>query len=299
MSLAPVKEKIISIQKRSIPILFIAPTLIVILFVIIYPLFYSFFLTFHKFTIGMDSPRYIGLRNYVSLFSDTRLLHSLYLSIAFTCIALILEFLIGLGLALLVDKVIRGRSMIISILIIPMGVMPVVIGLVWRMLYHPSYGVVNHVLTTLGFKGPLWLASTRWALPALILSDIWQWTPYIFLVILAGLQSLPKEPFEAAKIDGASSWQMFHQVCFPLLRPVILVVLLLRAMDLIKEFDKVYTLTGGGPGSATEIMSYYVYKIGFKYFKMGYGATCSFLILFVIAALSFILIKTWSSKVEL
>lgn len=299
MNLTPVKEKIISKQKRYIHILFIAPTLIAIFLIIIYPLFYSFLLTFHKFTIGMDSPRYIGLRNYVSLFSDTRLLHSLYLGIVFTCIALVLEFLIGLGSALLVDKMIRGRSIIISILIIPMGVMPVVVGLVWRMLYHPNYGVVNHVLTTLGFEGPQWLASTRWALPALILSDIWQWTPLIFLVILAGLQSLPKEPFEAAKIDGASSWQMFHQICFPLLRPMILVVLLLRAMDLIKEFDKVYTLTGGGPGSATEIMSYYVYRVGFKYFKIGYGATCSFLVLFLIAVLSFILIKILPSEVEL
>lgn len=204
-----------------------------------------------------------------------------------------MEFGAGLGLALLLIRQIAGRKLFSVLFLIPMMVVPVVVGMVWRLLYHTSYGLVNFFLRLCRISpGVDWLGDASAALFAIIIADIWQWTPLMFLILLGGLLSLPKEPYEAAQLDGASATQIFRYVTVPLLKSIMAIALLLRTIDAFKMFDKIWMLTQGGPGLATENTPLYIYYKAFRYFDMGYAAALSYILLLIVSVIATFLLKS-------
>lgn len=173
---------------------------------------------------------------------------------------------------------------------------PVVVGIIWRLMYNPDLGMLNYFLTLFGFSPVNWTGMPGTALPSVMMADIWEWTPFMALIMLAGLHALPRGPFEAASVDGASWWQTLRYVTLPLLSPAMLVALLIRLMDSFKTFDLIFVLTQGGPGMSTEILNYYTYRYGFKFFHMGYASALSWLLVVVVTIISLILIRTIRSR---
>ena len=222
-------------------------------------------------------------------FFQTALVHTIVYAVA----ALTCEFLLGLGLALLLNQKLRGRGLFRASLLVPMMLPTVVVGVVWRLLLHPNFGAINGTLKQIGIniENLTWTASPRLAFLAVIAVDVWQWTPFVFLVLLAGLQAIPQEPYEAALIDGSTRWQTFRHVTLPLLKPAILIVLLLRTMDLLRVFDQIFILTEGGPGFATEMISLYIYRTAFRFFDFGYAAAMSFMLLALTNVVSVVYLK--------
>jgi multiple sugar transport system permease protein len=264
----------------SLPYLLIAPTVAVLVALSIYPLLYAIKVAFQT---GSGESAQWTLANFTRLAADSFFLSALWHTLIYATVALTFEFLLGLGLAVLLDRPLRGRSVFRAILLIPMMLPPVVVGVVWRLMLNPDFGAVNGTLKSVGINTDAltWTASPKLALLSVIAVDIWQWTPFMFLVLLAGLQAIPHEPYEAAMIDGASAWQTFLHVTLPMLRPAILIALLLRTMDLLRVFDQIFILTEGGPGFATETVSLYIYRSAFRFFDFGYAAAMSFVLLIV------------------
>ena len=262
----------------SLPYLLIAPTVAVLVALSIYPLFYSIKISLQ--TGSGEAVRWT-FANFARLASDKFFLEALAHTFIYAFVALTFEFLLGLGLAVLLDRSLRGRTLFRSALLIPMMLPPVVVGVVWRLMLNPDFGAVNGTLKSAGVntEALTWTASAALALASVIAVDIWQWTPFMFLVLLAGLQAIPQEPYEAAVIDGSSTWQTFRHVTVPLLKPAILIALLLRTMDLLRVFDQIFILTQGGPGFATETVSLYIYRTAFRFFDFGYAAAMSFVLL--------------------
>jgi multiple sugar transport system permease protein len=197
-----------------------------------------------------------------------------------------MEMVIGMTLALSITRNTRFQQICRSILLIPMMITPVVLSLMWKYMYNPEYGIFNYFLYFLKIEGPIWLGEPSPALPAVIMVDIWQWTPFVFLLLFSGIASLPPDVFEAAQVDGATGFQTFRNITLPLVTPFLLVALLIRFMDSFRIFDTIYVLTKGGPANATETLSIYTYKVGFNYFNMGYAATLSYIILVIITIAS-------------
>ena len=264
--------------ERALPYLLLAPTLAVLVALSIYPLFYSIRVAL-QMRSGVNA--YWSLGNFTRLISDRFFLDALGHTFIYAAASLTLEFLIGLGLALLLNRELRGRSFFRAALIIPMMLPPVVVGVIWRLMLNPDFGAINGTLKSLGIKTEslTWTASPKLAFVSIIAVDVWQWTPFMFLVLLAGLQAIPQEPYEAALVDGAGAWQTFRDITLPLLKPAILIALLLRTMDLLRVFDQIFILTEGGPGFATETISLYIYRAAFRFGDFGYAAAMSFVLL--------------------
>ncbi|HSE26088.1 MAG TPA: sugar ABC transporter permease [Pyrinomonadaceae bacterium] len=273
----------------------IAPALAVLLSLSIYPLIYSV-----QISLQTDSPAgpVWGLGNFERLLMDHFFWDAMAHTLIYAVAALLVEFFLGFGLALLLNSSIRGRRFFRATLLIPMMLPTVVVGVVWRLMFNPNFGTINGVLRQLGVNTEqlTWTASPRLALAAVIAVDVWQWTPFVFLVLLAGLQAIPQEPYEAARVDGSSSWQTFRHVTLPLLKPAILIVLLLRTMDLLRVFDQIFILTEGGPGFATETVSLYIYRAAFRFTDFGYAAAMSFVLLIITNLISTVYIRLLQSR---
>ncbi len=203
-----------------------------------------------------------------------------------------IETLLGLGIALLLNDEFRGRGAVRTIIVFPLMISPVVVGLIWRFMYNTDRGMLNYFLHLLGIDIVDWLGRQATALPAVMLADIWEWTPFIALILMAALQALPDEPFEAALIDGANSWQMFRYLTYPMIRPALMVAILIRTMDAFKIFDTIYVLTLGGPGVSTQVIGLYTYKWGFKFFQMGYASALSYLMILMLVIVGNIVVFT-------
>lgn len=275
---------------RRLPYLFLAPAVAVLFSLSIYPLIYSL-----SVSLQVESAEGVrwSLGNFQRLFSDNFFLTAMGHTFVYAASALTFEFLLGLGLALLLNSQIRGRAVFRASLLVPMMLPAVVVGVVWRLMSNPNFGAINGTLKGFGVdtESLTWTASPRLALLSVIVVDIWQWTPFVFLVLLAGLQAIPQEPYEAAKIDGSSQWQTFRYVTLPLLKPAILIALLLRTMDLLRVFDQIFILTEGGPGFATETISLYIYRTAFRFFDFGYAAAMSFVLLAITNVISVVYIR--------
>jgi multiple sugar transport system permease protein len=267
---------------RTFAYLLIAPTLAVLLALSIYPLFYSI-----KVSLQSEAGHW-SLQNFSRLAGDGFFLTALAHTFTYSSVALTIEFLLGLGLALLFNSQIRGRSVFRALLLVPMMLPAVVVGVVWRLMLNPNFGAINGTLKGLGANTDAltWTASPKLAMASVIIADVWQWTPFVFLILLAGLQAIPQEPYEAALIDGSSGWQTFRHVTLPLLKPAILIALLLRTMDLLRVFDQIFILTEGGPGFATETVSLYIYRTAFRFSNFGYAAAMSFVLLIITNVIS-------------
>lgn len=272
------QKPFLSGRDGALPFLLIAPTVAVLLALSIYPLIYAIKVSFQ---VGGGSAARWSFDNFTRLASDSFFLAALGHTFVYAAVALTFEFLIGLGLALLLDRPLRGRGLFRALLLIPMMLPPVVVGVVWRLMFNPSFGAINGTLQSAGVPTDnlTWTATPTLALASVIAVDVWQWTPFVFLVLLAGLQAIPQEPYEAAMIDGSSPWQTFRHVTLPLLKPAILIALLLRTMDLLRVFDQIFILTEGGPGFATETVSLYIYRTAFRFSDFGYAAAMSFVLL--------------------
>jgi multiple sugar transport system permease protein len=208
-------------------------------------------------------------------------------------VAVLIELALGFSIAMVLFHHLQRRRLVLTLLMVPMMLAPVAIGLIWKLLLQGDFGMMTYYLRWVGLLGDqeVLLSNPDLVLPTIIAIDIWQWTPFVVLVMLAGLMSLPREPFEAAIMDGARPLQIFRDITLPLLRPVIALVVLLRGIDAFKEFDKVFILTGGGPGTATELLSIYTYRMNFKNWDLGYGAACAFMVYFVVLILCSIFYK--------
>ncbi|MBI1774772.1 MAG: sugar ABC transporter permease [Proteobacteria bacterium] len=263
----------------------VAPTAAMMLAILGLPLMFSLFVSFHDWDLTRIPNRleWAGLQNYVELVAGIETWRALQFTLIYTVACVGGEFVLGLVLALLLHHAPVGRQMFTAILVLPMMMTPIVSGLVWRLMYNPTYGVINQ---SLGLGNVLWLGEVDSAVLAVIIATIWQNTGFVMILLLAGLQSLSKEPFEAARIDGASAWQSFRYVMLPLLAPTILVVLLIRTIFEFRAFDVIWILTQGGPAGATEALSLLNFRMGFRYFAIGPAAALSWIMLAATAVLS-------------
>ncbi|UCE55918.1 MAG: sugar ABC transporter permease, partial [Desulfobacterales bacterium] len=190
------------------------------------------------------------------------------------------EMIFGIAIAFLLNGLRWFKGIVRGLLLLPLAAAPAAVGLIWRYMYHPDFGVYNGIMSMFGLPERNWLGSTTLALPSVMVFDIWQWTPFVAIITLAGLQSLPKEPFEAAELDGASIWQVHRRITFPMLAPVLTLVFVLRSIDAIRLYDPIVMLTHGGPGTATETLTYYLYRIGLKFFRLDQASAMSILFLY-------------------
>ena len=259
-------------MKKSAYLYFAVPSLLLLGIIVFYPLGYSFWVSFFSYYLPSPPPHFVGFKNYISTILSTDLLHALIVTLSFTGGAVSIQFVLGFIIALLLDKVGVGRRILTTIIFLPEMVTPVVAGLILRWMFIPEWGMVNYFLGLLGIQGPAWLTHPSYALLAVILADVWQYTPFSAVVLLAGLQALPQECMEAAVVDGASRFKMLWHIILPLLKPVILFVIIIRTMDAFRVFDKVFVMTGGGPGTVTEMITVYNYRLTFRMLRIGQGA---------------------------
>jgi len=251
-----------------------------------YPLGYALVTSLYRLNLARQIDVFVGLGNYVAALHDDLFWSALRVTFEFTIVSTAIEFALGMALALALYRRPRFQNVIRTVVLIPMFMAPVVVGLDWSFIYDPSFGPLNWLLGVFGVPPQTWLGSGRLALPALIAVDVWQQTGVMFVILLAGLQAISPEYWEAAAIDGAGSWTSFRHVTWPLLLPSTVVALTLRTMFALRTFDLMWVTTGGGPGVATQTLSVYMYKVGFSQFDLGYANTLSVLLLLVIGAVS-------------
>jgi multiple sugar transport system permease protein len=265
--------------------LLMAPAMIVLLAVNIYPFLYALYISAHTFTLGRPTPpRYIGLSNYADLLSDDRFINAMWVSFKFVGIAVTIEFLLGLTLAFVFNARPRGLATLRKISILPIMVMPLASGLVWFYILNENFGVLNWFAILLGALHRIrFLTDGTLAILSIALADAWQWTPFVMLVMFAALQSVPEYVYEAATMDGLSRWQTFWRVTLPLLRPAIWVVLILRIVDAFRMIELIYLMTRGGPGGATETLSWYIYSTGFLDQDLGSAAAQAVVMIIVVS----------------
>jgi len=283
-------------RKRATPYAYMAPTMIWLLVFMIYPLIFALVMAFKKFKLmkGLTLWKmpWNGFNNFIDAFNDPYFLLSLEKTVIILVVAVTIEFLLGFLIAWLLNKKqVRWDFIWIALILTPMMMPLIASGNLWRMLLDVRWGAVNAVVMFLGFKPIDFLGTAKWALPAVILVEIWQWTPFVVITLLAGLRSVPEEPREAAMVDGASHWQTFTRVILPHMQGQIMIVLLIRSMDVVKTFDVVYALTFGGPGQSTTVATFYLYRQAFTQFKLGYGAALSWLIFIMVYLISYVILK--------
>jgi multiple sugar transport system permease protein len=267
------------------PWIMVLPSLCVMLAVVIFPLLYSLRLSFIQWDALVPGQKFVGFKNFVQVLLDKRFLASLIHTGVLLAGIITIEFLLGFLLALCLLEEFKLKKLVTATFILPVTIIPTVTGFIWKLMLDARYGPINHMLSIM-FRRDVqytWLAHTNTAYLSLIITDVWQWTPFMILVLLAGLVALPKDTLEAADIDGASEWQKIRFVTLPMLKPVIVVALLIRSLDLLKLFDIVFAMTQGGPGTSTETLSYYIYRNGFEYFRMGYTAAMSYVVLVIVS----------------
>ena len=285
------------IKEKHIPILFLLPCIVTLLAITIFPLVYSLSISLTNYELGRPIElRFVGLENYWTiLFEDSRFLIAISNTFIFVASTITIQFFFGLALALVLNRSFKGRSFIVAVVLLPMMIVPVATGYIWWMLYDVSYGPFNYILEVAKLtthEAPVkWLADPSLSLLCVIVTDCWQYTPFMMLVLLAGLQSIPVEPYEAAQIDGAGRWQTFRHITLPLLRSAIAVAILIRTIDAFKIFDLVYLMTYGGPGTSSEVASFYTYLNGFRFFRMGYASALSYIILLIVTLFTTIFLR--------
>jgi len=270
--------------------------MVTLLGITVFPLLYELRLAFSSWelTISAES-EFVGLQNFSEiLFKDTRFWSSMRVTTILLVLGVAVQLSLGTVLALLLNRLHSWRTPLVSVLLIPVMIAPVVAGFQFRMIYHDQFGPINYLFELLTFgkwRGFAWIADPKVALTAVMLTDIWQWTPFLMLIVLAGLQSISPGLYEAARVDGATPWNSFWYITVPLLLPFVVIGILIRAMDCFKLFDIIYLVTGGGPGNVTETVSFYTYLQGFKFFSLGYTAAMAFVQLVVIIVIAQIFLR--------
>ncbi|MFB3040177.1 MAG: carbohydrate ABC transporter permease [Candidatus Poribacteria bacterium] len=287
------------LSDHQIKIAFIMPTMILLILMNIFPLLWSLYLSFHRYRASMPNrpAKFIGVQNYARLLSDPEVWGYFRTTAYFVVVAVVAQFLIGFGLALLLNREFRYKGFITTLILLPMMLSPVVVGLFWRFLFaSDSSGLINYFLTPLlnlfNAQPIRWTTDPNIAMIAVVIVDTWMWSPFMMLISLAGLSAVPKYLYEAADVDRASGWFKFRWITLPMVSPLLLIALLFRTMDAFKMFDIVYVLTReGGPGTVTETVSMNLYKLAFRNFNTGKACAMAYILLIIIVALSNIYVK--------
>jgi multiple sugar transport system permease protein len=278
----------IGLQERGARLAFLMPAVILILLFSIFPLIFSFVLAFMSWDLSRleGGAFFIGLGNFVTLVNDARFWNTARVSLIFVVGAVMLEYVLGLGVAILLNQRIRFRRFFVVAFLLPMMLTPAAVAYAGRMLFNEGMGPINDIIQLLGGPQIPWFSNSTLALPSLMLLDAWEWTPFMMIVLFAGLQSLPPEVDEAARVDGANSWQLFRHITFPMLAPVSITAVLIRGLEAFKLFDIVTVMTGGGPGTATEPVTLYAYRVGMKNGNLGYASAIAYALLVMVIIFS-------------
>ena len=259
--------------ERNLRYLFPLPALLFVVVLMVFPVCYTFFLSFTDWTLTSGRPlSIVGLKSYLSVLKEPRFLEALGRTFYFTFAAVIVEMVLGTSLALILNRSFRGKGVVKTLLLLPLVATPVAVGIVWNLFYDPTIGILNYVLSILNLPQSGWVSESKSVMPALIIVDIWQWTPMITIIVLAGLAGLSSEPYESAKVDGANAYQILSKITLPMLMPTILTAVILRSIDALKTYDIIYSMTGGGPGYSSENLNILAFKYSFEYFRMGQSA---------------------------
>ncbi|MBI1775165.1 MAG: sugar ABC transporter permease [Proteobacteria bacterium] len=276
--------------RRYIP--FVWPALIVIAAVIVFPWLFTLWMSVQDWKVG-ETPSFAGLDNYALLFGDPRFLESIGHTLYFTLLAVALPVFFGTLAALIFHQNFPLRGFLRGIFIMPMMATPVAVALVWTMMFHPQLGVLNYLLSQIGLPPQMWVYAADTVIPSLVMVEIWHWTPLVMLIVLGGLAALPTEPYESARIDGASQWQMFRHITYPLVLPFIVVAVIIRTIDALKAFDTIFVISQGGPGTASETINIYLYLQAFAFYKIGYASAVVvvFFVLIVMLALCLLYVR--------
>jgi multiple sugar transport system permease protein len=276
-------------RRRRNYFLFIAPALVVVGAVIIFPWLYTIWMSAFDWTIG-STAHYVGLGNYEKIFTSQRfgeaVLHTFY----FTALAVIAPLVIGTWAAMVFHREFPFRGVLRGIFIMPMMATPVAVALVWTMMFHPQQGVLNYLLSLVGLPPSLWVYSPTLVIPSLVLVEVWHWTPLVMLIVLGGLAALPTEPYESARLDGATEWQLFRYITLPLVAPFVLVAAVIRTIDALKAFDTIYVITGGGPGTASETINLFLYLQAFAFYNIGTASAVVVVFFVIVLAMALLLL---------
>jgi multiple sugar transport system permease protein len=286
-----------SYTERNLQILFPLPAVVFIGLLMVFPILYTLYLSFTNWnlTSGME-PSFVGLNSYLRVFSEPRFLHALGRTFTFTVFAVAIEVVLGVAIALILNRAFIGKSVAKLLLLLPLVATPVAVGIVFNLFYDPTIGLLNFALHALGLPQGRWVSSENSVIASLVLVDVWQWTPMITLIVLAGLAGLSEEPVEAARVDGASDWQILRFVTIPMVMPVILTAMILRLIDALKTFDIIFAMTGGGPGYASETLNIMGFKYSFEYFRMGQSSVILVALFLVVLLCSLGIMKLRASS---
>jgi multiple sugar transport system permease protein len=264
---------------------FVAPAMVVVLAVIIFPWAYTIWMSLHEWKVG-SPPTFVGLANYFRLPTDIRFVESIGHTLIYTALSVALPLLFGTLAAVVFNTRFPMRGFFRGLFIMPMMATPVAIALVWTMMFHPQLGILNYLLSLVGLPPSLWVFHPLTAIPSLVLVETWQWTPLVMLIVLGGLAAIPAEPYESARIDGATTWQTFRYISLPLITPFLLIAAMIRMIDAVKSFDIIFAITQGGPGTATETINLYLYSVAFVYYDVGYASAIVVVFFALIVALA-------------
>jgi multiple sugar transport system permease protein len=288
----------LGLDRRLTPYVFAAPAVLVMLFGLLYPVVEALRLSFYEVRLGeqVTPQAFRGLAIFAEALSDSSVQKSMAVTLEFSVIVVAVEMILGVGLALILEKPLRGMTVFRTLLVLPMMIAPICVGLIWRYMFDVNVGPINGWLSGFGVK-PAWLAEPGLAFFAICVTDIWQFTPFVFILALAGLQGLDQSSVEAAKMDGASTFQIIRYVKLPLLAPILMITVLMRVIDALRGLEVVYAMTNGGPGLSTELFSLHIYKSAFVTQRMGHSAALSICLLVVTTALS-VLLLAWSNPLR-
>ncbi len=287
---------------RFVPYLFLLPAVAILALGLLVPLYNAVMLSFYDWSFGQPwtARRFIGIDNFARLVTDPGVWASVRTTFVFGFWVVTLEMLIGVGLALLLEKAVRGATFIRTIFVMPLMIAPIVVGLIWRYLLDARAGMVNYYLgqigeaipflQNLGFKPQVWLADPTLAMASIVVSDVWQWTPFVFMIVLAGLQGLPGDVIEASYIDGANWWRMTWHIKLPMLRNILLIALLMRVIDVFRALEVIFIMTGGGPGRATRVLSLHLFQTAYTALDLGYASTIALLLSLILIVFSVVLL---------
>ncbi len=271
-----------------VPLLYVGPAVLVMAFACLYPVLSAFQLSLFDWSMGTpwSSARWVGLDNFISAFSNPRVWSSLWTTLLFAGVCVSAEMVLGIAIALALETPVRGMAFFRTLFILPMMIAPIAVGLTWRYLFDAQFGLINALLAVFGISAKLWLADPTLAFVAIVIADIWQWTPFVFIMMIAALANVDSAVIEASRIDGANWWQMTFRVKLPMVMHVIAITLMMRLIDAFRVLEVIYVLTFGGPGDSTEILALHIYKTAFVGQQLGVAAAISVLLLGVVAALS-------------
>jgi len=268
---------------------FIVPALVVVGAVIVFPWLFTLWMSAFEWKIG-GTPHFVGFDNYTGLFTNRRFLEAVVRTFYFTALAVIVPLILGTIAAMIFHREFKYRGILRGVFIMPMMATPVAVALVWTMMFHPQQGVLNYLLSLVGLPPSQWVYSPTLVIPSLVLVEVWHWTPLIMLIVLGGMAALPTEPYESARLDGASEWQLFRYITLPLVAPFLFVAGVIRTIDALKTFDTIYVITSGGPGTASETINLYLYLQAFAFYNIGNASAVVVVFFAIILALALLLL---------